>query len=64
MNLAEVGRRHLYVPGVTVNGKSGKYFIHFKVVNVDIMKYSDDAFNAGKFNSYYSGEPGRRASTP
>lgn len=62
LNLAEVGHRGtLYVPGVSVNGKSGKYFIHFKVVNVDIMKYSDDAFNAGKFNSYYSGKAGQKS---
>ena len=53
VNLAEVGHRGtLYVPGVAVNGKSGKYFIHFKVVNVDVMKYNDDAFAAGKKSQY------------
>ena len=62
LNIAEVGHRGtLYVPGVPVNGKSGKYFIHFKVANVDIMKYSDDAFAAGKFNSYYSGKAGKKS---
>ena len=62
VNLAATGRRGtLYVPGVTVNGKSGKYFIHFKVTTVDVLKYSDEAFNAGKFNSYYSGKAGKKS---
>jgi hypothetical protein len=62
LNLAEVDHRGtLYVPGVTVNGTSGKYFIHFKVVSVDVLKYSDEAFNAGKFNSYYSGKDGKKS---
>ena len=61
-NLAAVGHRGtLYVPGVTVNGKVGKYFVHFKVVNVDVLKYSDDAFNAGKFNAFYSGKAGKKS---
>jgi hypothetical protein len=62
LNLAEVGRRGtLFVPGVTVNGTSGKYFIHLKVTKVDILKYSDDAFNAGKFNSFYSGKESKKS---
>ena len=62
LNLAEVGRRGtLFVPGVSVNGTSSKYFIHFKVVKVDVMKYSDEAFAAGKFNSYYSGKAGKKS---
>jgi hypothetical protein len=62
VNLAAVGHRGtLYVPGVTVNGKAGKYFVHFKVVNVDVLKYSDDAFNTGKFNSFYSGKAGKKS---
>jgi hypothetical protein len=61
VNLAEVDRRGtLYVPGVTINGKSGRYFIHFRVANVDVMKYTDEAFAAGKFNSYYSGKAGKK----
>jgi hypothetical protein len=62
LNLAEVGRRGtLYVPGVTVGGKSLRYFVHFKVANVDVLKYSDEAFNAGRFNSYYSGKDGKKS---
>jgi hypothetical protein len=62
VNLAEVDHRGtLYVPGVIVNGKSGKYFIHFKVTNVDIKEYSDEAFEAGEFNSYYSGKAGQKS---
>lgn len=60
-NLNAVGNRGtLYVPGVTVNGKPGKYFIHFKVASIDVMKYSDEAFNAGKFNFWYSGAQGKK----
>jgi hypothetical protein len=62
LNLADVGRRGtLFVPGVPVNGTSGKYFIHFKVVKVDVLAYSDEAFAAGKFNSYYSGKAGKKS---
>ena len=62
VNLAEVDRRGtLFVPGVSVNGISGKYFIHFKVVRVDVLKYSDEGFAAGKFNSYYSGKAGKKS---
>ncbi len=62
LNLAEVGRRGtLYVPGVTVGGKAGRYSIHFKVNNVDVLQYSDDAFKAGKFNSYYSGQAAKKS---
>ncbi len=59
LNLSEVGRRGtLFVPGVLVDGKNGRYFIHFKVVKVDLLKYSDEAFAAGKFNSYYQSGKG------
>lgn len=62
LNLAEVNRRGtLFVPGVPVNGKSGRYFVHFKIVNVDVLKYSDEAFAAGKFNSYYSGQAAKKS---
>jgi hypothetical protein len=62
VNLSEVGRRGtLFVPGVPVNGTNGKYFIHFKVANVDVLKYSDEAFAAGKFNSYYSGKAAQKS---
>ncbi len=62
LNINGVAKRGtLYVPGVVVNGKPGKYFIHFKVASVDVMKYSDEAFNAGKFNSYYSGAAGKKS---
>jgi hypothetical protein len=62
VNLAAVDRRGtLFVPGVSVNGTNGKYFIHFKVVTVDTLKYSDEAFTAGKFNSYYSGKAGKKS---
>jgi hypothetical protein len=62
VNLAEVDHRGtLYVPGVAVNGKIGKYFIHFKVTKVDVKEYSDEAFAAGEFNSYYSGKAGRKS---
>jgi hypothetical protein len=62
LNLAEVGHRGtLFVPGVTVNGTAGKYFIHLKVTKVDVLKFSDDAFNAGKFNSFYSGKEAKKS---
>jgi hypothetical protein len=62
LNLSHVDSRGtLFVPGVPVNGTKGKYFIHFKVVSVDLLKYSDEAFAAGKFNSYYSGKAGQKS---
>jgi hypothetical protein len=62
LNINAVGARGtLYVPGVTVNGKQGRYFIHFKVAGIDLLKYSDEAFNAGKFNSYYSGAAAKKS---
>jgi hypothetical protein len=62
LNINAAGARGtLYIPGVTVNGKPGKYFVHFKVAGIDLMKYSDDAFNAGKFNSYYSGAAAKKS---
>jgi hypothetical protein len=62
LNINAAGNRGtLYVPGVTVNGKPGRYFIHFKVASIDVLKYSDEAFNAGKFNSYYSGAAGKKS---
>lgn len=61
-NLAEAGNRGtLFVPGVSVNGKSNKYFIHFKVTKIDVLVYSDADFNAGKFNSFYSGKAGKKS---
>jgi hypothetical protein len=61
INLAEVGKRgSLFIPGVSVDGKSYRFLIHLKAVNIDEMKYSDEAFNAGLFNSYYSGAPGKK----
>jgi hypothetical protein len=55
MNLGETGRRGtLFVCDLTVGGKAVRYFVHFKVVGVDILKYSPEAFAAGKFNTYYS----------
>ena len=61
-NLAEVGNRGtLFVPGVNVNGKSNKYFIHFKVTKVDVLKYSGADFDAGRFNSFYSGKAGKKS---
>lgn len=57
LNLAEVGRRGtLFVSELNVDGKAVRYFVHFKVVDVDILKYSDEAFAAGEFNTYYSPE--------
>jgi len=61
INLAEVGKRgSLFIPGVSVSGKSYRFLIHLKVVNVEELKYSDEAFNAGLFNAYYSGAPGKK----
>jgi hypothetical protein len=62
LNLAEAGRRGtLFVPDLTVGGKEGRYFVHFKVVGVDILKYSDEAYAAGKFNAYYSGQQDKKS---
>lgn len=62
LNLAEVGRRGtLFIPDATVDGKSARYFVHFKVVNAAILKYSDEAYAAGKFNAHYSGQPGKKS---
>lgn len=56
LNLAGVDRRGtLFVPGLTVDGKEVRYFVHLKVVHVDELKYSDEAYEAGKFNTHYSG---------
>lgn len=61
VNLAEVGHRgSLFIPGVSVNGESYRFLIHLKVVNVEEMKYTDEAFNAGLFNAYYSGAAGKK----
>jgi len=61
LNLSEVGKRGtLFIPGVLVDGKSWKYFLHLKVVRVDVLKYSDEAFETGKFNSYYSGKAAQK----
>jgi hypothetical protein len=62
VNLSSVGARgSLFVPGVPVNGKTYRYFVHFKVVSVDELKYSDEAFAAGEFNAYYSGKAGQKS---
>lgn len=62
LNLARAGNRGtLFVPGVAVDGKNYKYFIHFKVTGVDILEYNDADFNAGKFNFYYSGKDGKKS---
>lgn len=62
INLAEVDHRgSLYVPGVNVGGKTNRYLIHLRVVNVDEFKYSDEAFKAGLFNAYYSGAPQKKS---
>jgi hypothetical protein len=62
LNLNAVDRRGtLYIPGVTVDGKKLNYLVHFKVTKIDVMKYSDADFNAGKFNSYYSGKDGKKS---
>jgi len=61
INLAEVGKRgSLFIPGVSVNDKSCRYLIHLKVVTVEEMKYSEEAFKAGLFNAYYSGAAGEK----
>lgn len=57
LNLAEAGRRGtLFIPDATVDGKAVRYLVHLKVVKVDILKYSDEAYAAGRFNSHYSGQ--------
>jgi hypothetical protein len=62
LNLGEVGRRGtLFIPDATVDGKNVRYLVHLKVVSVDILKYSDEAYAAGKFNSHYSGKPGKKS---
>ena len=62
LNLAEVGKRgSLFIPGVSVDGKSYRLQIHLKVIKVDVMKYTDETFNAGLFNSYYSGAAAKKA---
>ncbi|MCX7027749.1 MAG: hypothetical protein NT061_09765 [Spirochaetes bacterium] len=61
INLAGVNHRGtLFVPGVPVDGKNMKFFVHFKVVKVDVLPYSDKAFDAGEFNFYYSGKDGMK----
>ena len=44
-----------------MDGKSYRLQIHLKVIKVDVMKYTDEAFNAGLFNSYYSGAVAKKA---
>jgi len=62
VNLAEIGKRgSLFIPGVSVDGKSYRFLIHLKVIDVEELKYSDEAFNAGLFNAYYSGAPGKKS---
>lgn len=56
LNLAAVDRRGtLFVPGLTVDGAEGRYFVHFKVIHVDTLEYSKEAYDAGAFNRHYSG---------
>jgi hypothetical protein len=56
LNLASVDRRGtLFIPELTVGEKAGRYFVHFKVTHVDTLEYSAEAYEAGKFNSHYSG---------
>lgn len=56
LNLAGIDRRGtLFVPDLTVDGKEVRYFVHLKVTHVDELKYSDEAYEAGKFNAHYSG---------
>ena len=62
LNLAAVDHRGtLFVPGLAVDGKEGRYFVHFKVDNVDELKYSDEAYGAGKFNAHYSGKAKKKS---
>lgn len=62
LNLAEAGRRGtLFISDLMVDGKSGRYFVHLKVVRVDILKYSDEAFAEGKFNAHYSGKAKKKS---
>lgn len=50
-NISEVGKRCT----ILVHGDT--YFqLHLEVSNVEILEYSDDNFNAGKFNASYSGK--------
>jgi hypothetical protein len=62
LNLAEVGKRgSLFIPGGSVEGKNYRFLIHLKTVKVEELKYSDEAFNAGLFNAYYSGAPAKKS---
>jgi hypothetical protein len=57
LNLAAPDKRGtLFIPELTVGDQTGRYFVHFKVVHVDVLAYSDAAYEAGKFNSHYSGQ--------
>jgi hypothetical protein len=57
LNLAHLDRRGtLFIPELAVGDEAGRYFVHFKVVHVDVLEYSDEAYEAGKFNSHYSGQ--------
>lgn len=62
LNLAEIGRRGtLFLSDLTVGGKNVRYFVHFKVINVDTLKYSDEAHASGKFNAHYSGQSDKKS---
>lgn len=62
LNLAAIDRRGtLFVPDITVGGKDGRYFVHFKVTHVDELKYSDEAYEAGRFNAHYSGQAKKKS---
>lgn len=62
LNLSAINRRGtLFVPDLAVGDKEGRYFIHFKVTHVDELKYSDEAYEAGKFNAHYSGQAKKKS---
>jgi hypothetical protein len=62
LNLAAPDRRGtLFVPGLTVGDKEGRYFVHFKVTHVHELPYSDEAYKAGKFNAHYSGSKKKKS---
>ena len=56
-NLGETGTRGSMI----VKLESGYYMIHLNVTNVDIMEYSEENFNEGKFNSMYSGQANQQS---
>ena len=62
LNLASIDcRGTLFIPELTVGEEAGRYFVHFKVIHVDTLAYSDEAYEAGKFNSYYTGQAKKKS---